>query len=113
MQDALPLGLHQVLPTQLPRRHRGVGGPPAFFAALLANALEDAGLGPRRPPPPRTSARYARLADRLAASRRALAVAWLCGQLEREVVVPLEVACTALGIDAAALAAVVRRLGSP
>ena len=108
LQDALALGVHQVLPTQSARR-RGPLGSRRLFIALLAGALEDAGLGPRRAPPPRTSPAYTRLADRLTRARRATATAWLLGALDAEVEVPVVLACDALGIDPAALAAAVRR----
>jgi hypothetical protein len=40
---------------------------------------------------------------------RALAHRWLLGELDAEVVVPITVACSALGLDAEALGDAVRR----
>jgi hypothetical protein len=44
--------------------------------------------------------------DTPAVTARALARRWLLGELDGDVVVPIAVACSALGLDAAALAAV-------
>jgi hypothetical protein len=88
------LGLHQILPAQQPGAAAASVGVRRFYAALLLGAVEEAGLGPRRgtaAPPP--------------ASSRA---AGCCGELDGEVVVPLQVACGALGLDPEALADAVR-----
>jgi hypothetical protein len=106
-------GGHLLLPSQLPQRQGGAAGPTALLAGLLAGALDDAGFGPRRSAPPRTSVAYSRLASRLDSTRRATARAWLVGALDGEVSVPVQLVCDALGIDPAALASVVRRLGCP
>jgi hypothetical protein len=45
--------------------------------------------------------------------RQALAVAWLTGRLEGEVVLPVAIVCDALGIDASVLAATVRARVAP
>jgi hypothetical protein len=64
---------------------------------LLEAACRDAGVLPHRGP--------------LTARRRQLARLWLLCELDDRVAVPVAVACAAVGIDLAALASVVRRLG--
>jgi hypothetical protein len=76
---------------------------------VLASALEDAGLLGARCTPPRHATAYARRAARLDRRRHALAVAWLLGQLDDQVDVPLELVCAALHLEPAALADTVRR----
>jgi hypothetical protein len=98
--DAQLLDVAQIVPAQLPRRVAGSdSGVRALLAELLREALRDAGVvRSHAPPHPR---------------RRALAVAWLTGTLDGEVVVPLGFVCDALGLDAGALAAAVRARTAP
>ena len=92
--DAL-IGTEVILPVQWVNRHpRSRTGPRALACALLEAACQDAGLLPVRGP--------------VSARRRQLARLWLLGELEQQVAVPVAVACAAVGIDADALAAVVR-----
>ena len=78
-------------------RTRPTTGMRALACALLEAACQDAGLLPCR--------------GTLPARRRVLARQWLLGELEHQVAVPVAVACAAVGIEPAALASVVRRLG--
>jgi hypothetical protein len=90
------IGAEVVLPIQwASRRPRATTGPRALAGALLEAACREAGVLPHRGPLP----------DR----RRQLARQWLLGELEHQFAVPVAVACAAVGIDPAALAAVVRR----
>jgi hypothetical protein len=63
-------------------------GPIALLAAILASALEDAGLLPSRAALPRTATAYARQVARRDHRRRTVALAWLLGQLDGTVQVP-------------------------
>ena len=86
------------MPAQLPRRRAGAdSGARALLVALLREALRDAGvvrsLAPVHP------------------RRQALAVAWLRGELDHEVPVPLTWLCDVLGIVAGTLARAVRERG--
>jgi len=105
------LGLHQMLPVQCATAAPASAGLRRFYAALLALAVDEAGLAPRRGTGLPRASRYARTQARTTA--RTLARLWLAGELEAEVTVPVAVACAALGLDAAALADAVRRLGCP
>ena len=72
----------------------------------------DPGTRPRPLPPiarPPTATKYGRALARRRAAARALARHWLCGALDAEVPVPITMVCDALGLDADALADVVRR----
>jgi hypothetical protein len=90
-------------------------GPTALLAAILASALEDAGLLNARHfaghglAPPRPATAYAREVARDEHRRRAVAVAWLLGELDGAVPLPVTLACAALDLDPAALAVAVRR----
>jgi len=74
-------------------------GVRALLAELLREALREAGAVRSRAP--------------LHARRQALAVAWLTGMLDADVVLPVAVVCDALGIDASVLAAIVRARVAP
>jgi hypothetical protein len=105
------LGLHQVLPSQQPGAAPASAGVRRFYIALLALAVDEAGLAPRRGtvPPPPTATPFARAQARRRATARVLARRWLLGELDGDVVVPLTVACGALGLDPQAVADAVRR----
>jgi hypothetical protein len=96
--DGAVFGVHAILPSQLGPR-RTAGGVRALFVELLREALRDAGmvrsLAPVHP------------------RRQALAVAWLTGTLDDQVVVPVGFVCDALGLDADGLAAAVRARATP
>jgi hypothetical protein len=66
-----------------------------FLAMVLREALRDVGLLPSLAP--------------LQPKRQALAAAWLTGQLDDQVVLPVATVCDGLGLDADALADAVRR----
>jgi hypothetical protein len=108
------LGLHQVLPSQQPGAASTSAGVRRFYIALLALAVDEAGLGPRRGPValPPTATPVARAQVRRRAAARVLARRWLLGELDGDVVVPITVACGALGLDAEAVADAVRRLSA-
>ena len=102
------LGLHQVLPAQQSRAAPASAGARRFFGALLLRAVDEAGLAPRRSSgPPQVAGGDGRQARRRAAART-LARRWLCGELDDQVTVTVAVACSALGLDAEALADAVR-----
>jgi hypothetical protein len=75
VEDAVArsFGVGTILPTQFARGRACSPGPIALCGAILASALEDAGLTPRRPAPPRQSPAYARQAAVCARRRRATA----------------------------------------
>src|SRR5262245_8132364 len=96
------LGIESLLPTQVARRAPR-SGVEALLTRCLVDALGDAGL--------LCSGRWRR---RWNPRRCALAVAWLTGTIDDQVVLPVTIVCDALGIDAAhALAATVRRRVTP
>jgi hypothetical protein len=74
-------------------------GMRALYVELLREALRDAGvmrgIAPLQP------------------RRQALAVAWLTGTIDGDVVLPVAVICDAPGIDASVLAAIVRARVAP
>jgi hypothetical protein len=94
------LGVESLLPTQfassMPRT-----GVRALLLRLLVEALGDAGL--------LAGGRWHRRGD---PRRCALARAWLCGQLDREVALPVALVADALGVDPSVLAAAVARAPS-
>jgi hypothetical protein len=102
--------LHQVLPAQQSGAAASSAGVRRLFGALLALAVDEAGLGSRRGTvaPPPTATPVARAQARRRATARVLARRWLLGELDGEVVVPITVACGALGLDPEALADAVR-----
>jgi hypothetical protein len=73
----------------------------ALLVRLLVDALGDAGL--------LTGGRWHRRGD---PRRCALARAWLCGQLDREVALPVALVADALGVDPTVLAVAVARAPS-
>jgi hypothetical protein len=75
VEDAVArtFGVETILPTQFARGRACSPGPVALCAAILASALEDAGVTPRRATPPRPSTAYARQAAACARRRRATA----------------------------------------
>jgi len=92
------LGVHTILPSQLGPR-RAQAGVRALLVELLREALRDAGVVRRLVP--------------LQPRRQALAVAWLTGTIDDQVVLPVAVVCDTLGIDASVLAAIVRARVAP
>jgi hypothetical protein len=92
---ARTFGVETILPSQQGPRRRAAAGTTALAAAVLWNACQDAGLLPRRGP--------------VSDQRRALARAWLLGELDQEVPLSVAAACAAVGLDGDALAAAVRR----
>jgi hypothetical protein len=98
--DAQLLDVAQIVPAQLPRRVAGSdSGVRALYAEVLREALRGAGV--------------VRSIAPIHPRRQALAVAWLVGTLDDQVVLPVTVVCDALGIDAGTLAATVRRRVAP
>jgi hypothetical protein len=105
--DSVALDVEQLLPAQLPRRHGPAAtGARALLVRLLLLALLDAGwsldgrtCGLRVVP--RSRQRWQ--------GSQALAQRWLLGELDDQVAVPIAWCCDQLGLDAAALAAAVRR----
>jgi hypothetical protein len=102
-------GVETILPTQVGRSPVAAHGLTALYAAILERALDDAGLLRTRAMPPRPASAATRALARQAQHRRALAVAWLLGQLEYQVDVSLELVCMALDLEPAVLGDVVRR----
>jgi hypothetical protein len=98
-----------VLPHQLPLRRGGPTGPRALLCRLLYYALVEAELGPSARRPLRGRTPLARWRRHVRPAKRQLARRWLCGELDDQVALPIGFVCDALGLDAAALAAVVRR----
>jgi hypothetical protein len=98
--EARPFDVALLLPTQLPRRAPTprTCGPHALLVRLLLDALADAGCLGRSP----------RWRRRAGTAVRMNARAWLAGELEDQVALPVATVCDALGLDAAALAAAVR-----
>src|SRR5262245_13958339 len=94
------LGIEALLPIQV-ARHAPRTGERALLVRLLVDALGDAGL--------LADGRWHRRGD---PRRCALARAWLCGQLDREVALPVALVADALGVDPAVLAAAVARAPS-
>jgi len=94
------LGMESLLPTQLGTRTPRTGAR-ALVARLLLEALGDAGV---------LGGRWRR---RGTPTRREFARRWLQGELDAEVALPAAVVCDALGLDAGALAATVRRRVTP
>jgi hypothetical protein len=99
--EARPFDVALLLPTQVPRRAPTprTFGPHALLVRLLLDALADAGCLGRSP----------RWRRRAGIAPRTLARAWLAGELEDQVPLPVATVCDALGLDADALAAAVRR----
>jgi hypothetical protein len=106
---ARTFGVELVLPHQLPLRRGGPTGPRALLCRLLYYALVEAELGPSARRPLRRRTPLARWRRHVRPAERQLARRWLCGDLDDQVAVPIGWVCDQLGIDAAALAAAVRR----
>jgi hypothetical protein len=95
------LGLESLLPTQLGTRTPRTGER-ALLVRLLVDALADAGLLA-------SGGRWHRHGN---PRRCALARAWLSGQLDREVALPVALVADAVGVDRSVLAAAVARAPS-
>ena len=95
------LGLHQLVPAQLPAARAIPAGLRTLFARLLLDALADAQVDERRRGLRRDGAHPASAAGRW--QRVATARQWLRGELDDKVPVPVETACAAVDLEPAAL----------